>query len=125
MIVAETQRTESVTAPNLPATAEVCCRTALEDFTQIVERRPDVDHEAMTQAIGKVIRLRDALIAERRRHADFPAARERLLQKVNALLSLTTSAEFPLVGVRWERIVAARDSLRELAAEEKTCRVKV
>lgn len=124
MSLVEAQSSNNVSSPDPQAIAGVCCRMAREDFERIVETRPGIDQEAITRAVGKIIRLRDALISERRRVPEFPAAREELLQQVNAILSLTVSAEFPLVGVRWERIVAVRDALRELAADEMTCRVE-
>jgi hypothetical protein len=123
MSLAEDRTTIHIAAADVPGNAEGCCHAAKEAFEDIIDNRPLLDDERLTKAIGKVIRLRDALIAERRR-GNFPAARETLLQRVNAILSLTVSAEFPLVGVRWERIVGVRDALRALAADEKICRIK-
>lgn len=93
---------------------ESCGRDAREAFDEIIEVRPVVTHESLAVAIQRIIRLRDALIAERRSEAP---RRDGLLQTVNSILSLASSAQFPLVGVRWERIVAIREALKEMEQE--------
>ena len=64
-----------------------------------------------------IIALRDAFIAERR-DGNLGPRRQKLLDRTNSILSLSASSEFPLVGVRWERITAVRDALQKLTDEE-------
>ena len=99
------------------SSAEMSCRKAREAFEQVVDDRPHLTPEKLTTAVRHVIEFRDALIAERRAGV-FDARRQSLLDRTNSLLSLSTSAEFPLVGVRWERITAVRDAVNALADDE-------
>lgn len=77
-------------------------------------------HEAYTRVIGARNHLMRARTHER--SADAPPAREaeggRLqLERLNALLSLMTSFDFPLAGFHPERLDAARQEIRSLLAE--------
>ena len=96
-----------------------CCHEACKAFDAILRDRPDITHERLASAIHQIIVFRDALIGERR--ADRTDNRtDALLPAVNSILSLAASAEFPLVGVRWDRIVAIRAALAEFDRELST-----
>jgi hypothetical protein len=69
--------------------------------------RPDRLHDDLVEAVRRAAALRDQLIAQRHRGG---AAGERLA-RVNAALSLIVGGEYPLVGVRLERIEQARKAL--------------
>ena len=102
-------------------TAELCSGKALEAFECVVADRPNLTPEALTAAVRHVIVLRDALIAERR-DGNFGPRRQQLLDRTNSILSLSASSEFPIFGVRWERITAVRDALRQLTTDECSTR---
>jgi hypothetical protein len=69
----------------------------------------------MVAAVRCLVRLRDALINERRAGKGTPGHEERL-RRVNAVLSMVVGGEYPLVGVRKERIKNARNEVEELLA---------
>lgn len=77
------------------------------------EQDPAESYEPIAEAVRCLIQLRNHLIATGRRRSLHSA---RLVQ-VNALLSLAVSAEYPLVGVRWQRVCMVRDELRQLLSE--------
>jgi hypothetical protein len=89
------------------------CRCAVDALDHALRERPDELYEELVQAVRCIIRLRDELIEATR--TDSPGARDRLAQ-VNAVLSVVTGGEYPLVGIRRERICQARDALAKLQA---------
>ncbi len=91
------------------------CRTALHALGRALEDRPDKVYDDMVAAVRCLVRLRDTLINERRAGKGTPEHDERL-RRVNAVLSMAVGGEFPLVGVRKERIKKARDEVEELLA---------
>jgi len=84
---------------------------ALAALDHALADRPDKIYGDLANAVRALVRLRDELIAERRdgRHAG--AAR---LERVNAILSVVSGGEYPLEGVRRERIEQAREELAGL-----------
>lgn len=94
-------------------TIDHCGAAALDALETLIAHRPEATHEKLTEVMRCLVRLRDSLIDERRREPHNTSNEERL-RAVNSLLSLASSAEYPLVGVRWERICATRDVLRSL-----------
>ena len=82
------------------------CREGLEALDHVLEHRPDHVHDEIARATRCIVHVRDELIAARRagdaRYGD-------LLGHVNSLLSVLIAGEFPLAGVRWERMKRARD----------------
>jgi hypothetical protein len=104
-----------VTAPDPSAADQAAssCSAACAAFDAIVGRRPDVTHESLAAAVRLIVALRDSLVDERR-SGRFDPGRQELLDRVNAVLSLAASAEFPLAGVRWERILAIRKEMHAL-----------
>ena len=88
---------------------------ALRSLDELLADRPPVVYDAIERATVDVVAVRDELIeAARAGNTDHGDA----LRRVNALLSLIVSAEFPLGGVRWKRIQSARDDLAKLAGGE-------
>lgn len=90
-----------------------CGGEALHSFEHLLERKPDIDHAMLANAVSKVVVLRDALV-EDRRAGNFTKRDEQRLMKVNSVLSFAFSAEFPLVGIQWERIEKTAEALRSL-----------
>jgi hypothetical protein len=91
------------------------CRTALHALDRALEDRPDRVYDDMAAAVRCLVRLRDSLISERRTGKGTPEHEDRL-RRVNAVLSMTVGGEFPLVGIRKERIKKARDEVEALLA---------
>lgn len=92
------------------AAAQALLDRALDD-------RPDKIYGDLAQAVRALVRLRDEWIAERRRSGN--AARDGRLERLNAILSVVSGSEYPLQGVRRERIEKARDALAELLAQQR------
>ena len=92
------------------------CRRALSVLDRVLEESPERMAGELPEAVRALVWLRDRLIELRR--AD-PGSREveARLGRTNAILSVVTGGEYPLVGVRRQRIVEARDALAELAEE--------
>ena len=90
---------------------------ALADLDRALDDRPDKIYGDLAQAVRALVRLRDEWIAERRRGGN--AARDDRLERLNAILSVVSGSEYPLQGVRRERIEKARDALAELLAQQR------
>jgi len=86
------------------------CREAVDALDRATRDRPDQIYDDLVEAVQCLVRLRDGLI-ERRRRGE--AVRD-LLDRANAVLSVVTGGEYPLMGVRRERIEKARDALESL-----------
>lgn len=91
-------------------------RRALELYRRLVDQAQDLEHEDLAKAIRQLVAVRDQLVAERRLANDWSARQQEDLDRVNSMLSVSSAAEFPLVGVRWERLCLLRDSLSQLIA---------
>jgi hypothetical protein len=98
---------------------------ALAALDRALDDRPDKIYGDLANAVRCLVRLRDELIAERRRtgRAAGPAPRgsatrgpqtDDRLERVNALLSVVSGGEYPLEGIRRERIEQAREELARL-----------
>ena len=83
---------------------------ALAALDKALSDRPKAVYNDLIAAVRCLVALRDRLIAEYR--SGDPDAGKRL-QRMNAVFSLVVAAEYPLEGVRRERIETAR---RELAS---------
>ncbi|MGE5269472.1 MAG: hypothetical protein ACM3JG_07345 [Thiohalocapsa sp.] len=74
--------------------------------------REDADHayDDLANAVRHVVRLRDGLIGEQRQGNGVGDR----LGRVNAILSHLVGAEYPLEGIRRQRIEKVRDELKSL-----------
>src|SRR5690554_2186342 len=87
---------------------------ALEACERLLnEQNPATSYETIAEMSRCLVRLRDEVIRGRRVGASVGAR----LDRINSIVSLATSSEYPLVGVRWERVSLLRDCLRELLQE--------
>jgi len=68
--------------------------------------------EEFSHAVQSTVRLRNR-ISEARRHTE-PLPEQLSLDRVNAIISMMSSIEYPLAGVHWPRIKQVRDSLRQM-----------
>jgi hypothetical protein len=91
-----------------------CCQAALRVLDRVLEEPPDRMTGDLPAAVRGIVCVRDWLIARRRAEPGSPEVQERL-DRTNAILSVVTAGEYPLVGVRRQRIVEARDALAALA----------
>jgi hypothetical protein len=92
---------------------DAICRKAVDALGQALEDRPDRIYEDMACAMRCLVNFRDALIERQREGKGDRGARDRL-QRTNAILSIVVGGEYPLVGVRENRIKQARDELAQL-----------
>jgi hypothetical protein len=86
------------------------CRDGIAALDHVLEHRPDTVHDRIAEATRCLARLRDRLIEAK--HDGHPDAH--LLERANALLSLLIASEFPLVGLRWDRVKKARDEFADV-----------
>jgi hypothetical protein len=89
------------------------CRKALDALEHALEDRPDRLYEDMATTVRCLVGLRGTLIAERQKAPGDLVVRDRL-DRVNAILSVVVGGEYPLVGVRENRIRQAREELDQL-----------
>lgn len=102
--------------PQQPASPDVrhCTQEALAACERLLEeKKPAESYEPIAEMSRCLVRLRDQVITEQRNGA---SVRPRL-DRVNAIVSLAASTEYPLVGVRWDRLCMLRDALRDLLQE--------
>jgi hypothetical protein len=86
-----------------------CIESALAALDHALADRADHVYDDLVAAMRCIVRLRAELIAERR-------AGELCdhLERCNAVLSLIVGGEYPLAGIRRERIRQARQELAAL-----------
>jgi hypothetical protein len=75
---------------------------------------PDLVYDDLANAVRHVVKLRDGLIAARRRGDGTVDRLAKQLGRVNTILSQMVGAEYPLDGIRRERIEKLRDQLTAL-----------
>ena len=91
-----------------------CAQVALAVLDRVLEEPPDRVTGDLPEAVRALVRLRDQLIEQRRLDPNSRQIEERLDQ-TNSIISVVTGGEYPLVGVRRQRVEEARDALSELA----------
>ncbi|MBV9374962.1 MAG: hypothetical protein JO320_07905 [Alphaproteobacteria bacterium] len=85
------------------------CRAAIPALNRALEDRPDRVYDDLAAAALCLVQLRSELTARRRE--DAPG---RPLERCNAILSMVVGGEYPLAGIRRERLQKARDELASL-----------
>jgi hypothetical protein len=85
------------------------CRAAVAALDRALDDRPDKVYNDLAAAVCCLVQLRDELIARVREggSADY-------LRRCNAILSMVIGGEYPLAGIRRDRVRKARDHLAEL-----------
>lgn len=85
-------------------------REALNLLERLAAERPSDHFQPMSDAVRKLIALRDELITRHRAGgATFADPR---LQQLNAVISVAIGAQFPMVGIKWDRVEQTRDALQ-------------
>ena len=90
-------------------------RRALEVIERVLaQRSAEKEFEQVAECNRRIVQLRDHLIARLRTDGPGNGVRENL-DRVNVLLSMAASAEYPLQGIHWERMQKTRDLLADMA----------
>lgn len=91
-------------------------REALRHIDAALAARPKRDGDALTAAVQRLAAFRDAYAARHRRDGS-PRWRGPL-ERVNAVISVTMAAHYPIGEVPWGELETARGWLDALLAEE-------
>ena len=84
------------------------CRMAAAALEHALQDQPDKIYNDLAEAVRCLVRLRDELIAEQR-----AGASRGDLDRCNAILSMVIGSEYPLAGIRRDRV---QQALQELSA---------
>jgi hypothetical protein len=86
-----------------------CCRAAVAAFDRALDDRPDKIYHDLAEVVRCLVRLRTELTAGRRQGELVDR-----LERCNAVLSMVIGGEYPLAGLRRDRMQRARDELATL-----------
>lgn len=86
---------------------------ALSAIETVLEERPGKHLEEISQAVCCLVQVRNRLIDVKRAQGLSPEASEHLCQ-INAMLSVVASLEYPLAGLRWQRVEMVRNGLSQM-----------
>jgi hypothetical protein len=89
-----------------------CCRAAVAALARALDDRPDMIYHDLAEVVRCLVRLRIELTAARREGE--PGDR---LERCNAILSMVIGCEYPLAGIRRDRLQRARVELASLIGE--------
>ena len=89
-----------------------CCRAAVAALGCALDDRPDKIYHDLAEVVRCLVLLRTELAARRREGE----AGDRL-ERCNAVLSMVIGGEYPLAGLRRDRLRKARDELASLLDE--------
>jgi hypothetical protein len=92
---------------------EICPKQALAALDRALSHDPAGTYSDLVDAARAIAVIRDGLIQRRRQGSTATG----VLDRVNAALSLVIGCEYPLAGVRRERIEQARQALVEAFAQ--------
>ena len=90
-----------------------CCRAAVAALDRALDDRPGKVYHDLADAVRCLVQLRNELTARRREGE--PGDR---LQRCNAILSMVVGGEYPLAGLRRDRMRKARDELASLLDDQ-------
>ena len=93
-------------------------QAALDTVDCILEQKGEVEladvSKQLSHAIQAVVRLRNHMADASRLDGQLPVATS--LERVNGIISLMASIEYPRAGIQWPRIQKIRDHLKEVLA---------
>lgn len=84
-------------------------RSALDVLDGLVRDRPRDPFPLLSQTVRYLSTVRDGLIRQSRDPRTVVEAQR--LAGLNAVVSVAVGAQFPVAGVKWDRIQATRDAL--------------
>lgn len=87
---------------------------ALAALDRAIEDRPDKVYDDLAEAVRCIVRLRRELATNRRNGEAGDS-----LERCNAVLSLVIGSEYPLAGIRHERMKQAREKLASLLGDRR------
>jgi hypothetical protein len=96
------------------------CREAVAKLDCLLRNHPAETAEELTDAVRCTVALRNSMIERRCAPGGRTDGQDRRLQQVNSIISAIVAGEFPLMGIRWQRIEGARDLLKQVLAEEES-----
>ena len=88
------------------------CRAAVAALDRALDDRPDMIYHDLAAVVRCLVKLRIELTAARREGE--PGDR---LERCNAILSMVIGGEYPLAGIRRDRLQRARVELASLIGE--------
>lgn len=86
---------------------------ALSALETVLDERPGEHIAEISQAVCSLIRVRDKLIDVNRTEGLSTEGKQHLCQ-TNAMLSVVASLEYPLAGLRWQRVKLVHDGLTQM-----------
>ena len=89
-----------------------CCRAAVAALDRALDDRPDKVYHDLAEVVRCLVKLRTELTVARQKGE--PADH---LERCNAILSMVIGGEYPLAGLRRDRLQKARDELVTLLDE--------
>jgi hypothetical protein len=88
------------------------CHAAVAALDRALDDRPDKIYHDLAEVVRCVVQLRTELTIRRRKGE--PGDR---LERCNAILSMVIGGEYPLAGIRRDRLQKAREELASLLGE--------
>jgi hypothetical protein len=88
------------------------CRAAVAALDRALDDRPDKIYHDLAEVVRWLVKLRTVLTAARREGDPGD-----LLERCNAVLSMVIGGEYPLAGIRRDRLQKARDELAIVLGE--------
>lgn len=89
------------------------CLAAVAALDHALEDRPDKIYRDLAEAVRCLVQLRNELTVRRREGEPNDH-----LERCNAILSMVVGGEYPLAGLRRDRVRKARDELALLVRHE-------
>lgn len=86
---------------------------ALQALETVLDERPGEHVAEISEAVRCLIKARDRLIDVRRTEGLSMEGKDHLCQ-INAMLSVVASLEYPLAGLRWQRLKLVHDGLTKM-----------
>lgn len=99
---------------------QACLQAAIREVGGVLagegEGLKDVS-EQFSRAMHAVVQVRNRVTEEVR--ASGAAGKSPHLDRINSVISMMSSVEYPLAGIHWPRIREVHDTLREIALAER------
>ena len=90
-----------------------CCRAVVAALDRALDDRPDKIYHDLAEVVRWLVQLRTELTAGQREGETGDR-----LERCNAVLSMVIGGEYPLAGIRRDRMQKARNELASLLDEQ-------